>query len=54
VDGGDGFGVSLSGSVFSSSPGCGGSVEQLVAEVLQQPDAVGGHGQAAPAGRGSV
>ena len=46
--------MSLPGSLFSSSPGRGGSVEQLVAEVLPQPDAVGGHGQAAPAGRGSV
>jgi hypothetical protein len=52
-DGSDGFGVR------GVRVGCGGLdgrgwVEQLVAQVLQQPDALAGHGEAAPASGGSV
>src|SRR5690348_15219744 len=54
-DGADSFGAGggLAGG-DRAGPELAGWFEQRAAQVLQQPQAVWGHGQAAPAGRGPV
>src|SRR6266699_3617097 len=55
-----GDGADIPGTVVVPGDGCGtwpelaGRVEQRAAQVLQQPEPVGGHGQAAPAAGGTV
>jgi hypothetical protein len=39
---------------YGARPELAGRLEQRAAQVLQQPEAVGGHGQAAPAAGGAV
>lgn len=53
--GSDGFGVIAGlGGADGAWPQPGGWFEQGPAQVLQQAQAIGGHGHAAPAGRGPV
>src|SRR6516162_9064530 len=42
------------GGGYGAWPELAGRVEQRAAQVLQQPESVGGHGQAAPAAGGAV
>ena len=47
-------GVSVLAGGYCVWPELAGRVQQRAAQVLQQPEAVGGHGQAAPAAGGPV